>query len=54
MLLYLCTNNVGHIYPHARREFFLLIHHLKNELWPVIIYKAQQVLYSYFLENLRF
>ena len=22
MLLYLCTNNIGHIYPHARREFF--------------------------------
>jgi len=34
--------------------FFLLIYHLKKEPLPVIIHKAQQVLYRYFLENLRF
>ena len=35
-------------------RFFLLIQHLKNEPLPVIIHKAQRVLYRYFLENLRF
>jgi len=34
-----------------RDENFLLIHHLKSEPLPVIIHKAQQVLYRYFLEN---
>ena len=37
-----------------KMRIFLLIHHLKNESLPVIIHKAQQVLYRYFLENLRF
>jgi hypothetical protein len=40
--------------PIYKMRIFLLIHHLKNEQLPVIIHKAQQVLYRYFLENLRF
>jgi len=40
--------------PTYKMRIFLLIHHLKNEQLPVIIHKPQQVLYRYFLENLRF
>lgn len=39
--------------PTHKMRHFLLIHHLKNEPLPVIIHKAQQFLYRYFLENLR-